>query len=328
MSGRTLPPAAALRAALFMGALSACASSRPAPQPSPQPAPSPEVPSGGSSEQPEPAPQPEADPTPEASEPQQQPPLQGAGTPATAQAGAPTGAVAAGPPVPTPAPSTPEERAAARLEPTRLDRVQPHLPEGSKVHGVSLLATAGEAAGAVDALLVQTLEQGTVEATVLVLDAADRLLAELPRAGASGPDAIRVGALTVPLADRTTLGALGRGEIDLEAAGAGLRLAALVARDRLLAAADEGWEAFDRDPDPDILVLGVAPAAALAPGELPTAGPFAVPQTFQVGRALPATLEGWRQSGDSWQGRVRVEGRDASGAPLVLVVGVQGRMPR
>ncbi|MDA0947175.1 MAG: hypothetical protein O2799_01585, partial [Planctomycetota bacterium] len=180
----------------------------------------------------------------------------------------------------------------------------------------------------VDALLVQTLQQGTVEATVLVLDSQDQLLAELPRASASGPDALRVGALRVPLADRTTLAALGRGEIDLEAASAGLRLATLVARDRLLAAADEGWEAFDREPDPDVLVLGVAPEAALAPGELPTAGPFAVPQTFQVGRALPATLEGWRQSSDSWQGRVCVEGRDAAGAPLVLVVGVQGRLPR
>ena len=57
------------------------------------------------------------------------------------------------------------------------------------------------------------------------------------------------------------------------------------------------------------------------------AGPFAVPEAFRVGRALPSTLEGWHLGG-SWQGRVRVEAEDASGAPLVLVVGVQGRLPR
>lgn len=333
MSGRPTLPAAAPMFALLAAALSACASSRTSPQPVPEPRPGPpsaQPESRDASAQPEQAGLPESQvAAPQETEgPPQQAPLQGAGAPATAQAGAPTGAVADGPPVPTPAPSTSEERAAARLEPTRLERVRPHLPEGTQLHGISLLATAGGATGAVDALLVQTLEQGTVEATVLVLDAADRLLAKLPRASASGPDALRVGALTVPLADRATLGALGRGEIDLDAASAGLRLAAMVARDRLLAAADEGWEAFDREPDPDVLVLGVAPAAALAPGELPTAGPFAVPQTFQVGRALPATLEGWHQSGDSWQGRVCVEARDAAGAPLVLVVGVQGRLPR
>ena len=60
----------------------------------------------------------------------QLPPLQGAGAPATAQAGAPTGAVAAGPSVPTPEPSTPEERATARLEPTRRERVQPFPQAG------------------------------------------------------------------------------------------------------------------------------------------------------------------------------------------------------
>lgn len=228
----------------------------------------------------------------------------------------------------TPAPSTPEERAAARMAPTRVERVRPHLSAGTELHGVSLLATADTARGPLDALLVRKKAEGGVIATVLVLDARDALVAELPRARAGGPDALRVGSLLVPLADRATLEALGRGEVDLPTADAVLRLAQLVARDRLLAAADEGWSAFDQDPDPDVLVLGVAPRAALAPGEIPVAGPFAVPDTFRVGRALPSTLEGWRTSDGSWQGRVRVEAEDANGAPLVLVVGVQGRLPR
>ncbi len=252
----------------------------------------------------------------------------GAASPATASTGAPAGVGAGEAAPPTPEPSTPEERAAARLSPTRVERVRPHLPAGTELHGVSLLATADTARGPLDALLVRRQAEGGVVATVLVLDARDALVAELPRARAGGPDALRVGSLLVPLADRATLEALGRGEVDLSTADAVLRLAQLVARDRLLAAADEGWAAFDRDPDPDVLVLGVAPQAALAPGELPMAGPFAVPETFRVGRALPSTLEGWRTSDGSWQGRVRVEAEDASGAPLVLVVGVQGRLPR
>ena len=252
----------------------------------------------------------------------------GAAAPATASTGAPAGVGAGETAPPTPEPSTPEERAAARLSPTRVERVRPHLPAGTELHGVSLLATADTARGPLDALLVRRQAEGGVVATVLVLDARDALVAELPRARAGGPDALRVGSLLVPLADRATLEALGRGEVDLSTADAVLRLAQLVARDRLLAAADEGWAAFDRDPDPDVLVLGVAPQAALAPGELPMAGPFAVPEAFRVGRALPSTLEGWRTSDGSWQGRVRVEAEDASGAPLVLVVGVQGRLPR
>ena len=58
------------------------------------------------------------------------------------------------------------------------------------------------------------------------------------------------------------------------------------------------------------------------------AGPVDVPEIFRVGRALPSSLEGWRTFNGSWQGLVRVEAEDARGAPLVLVVGVQGRLPR
>lgn len=227
----------------------------------------------------------------------------------------------------TPAPSTAEERAAARLAPTRVERVRPYVPEGTELHGVSLLATADTPQGPLDALLVRRRSEGGVVATVLVLDARDALVAELPRARAGGPDTLRVGSLLVPLADRATLEALDRGEVDLDAADAVLRLAKLVVRDQLLTAADQGWSAFGENPDPDVLLLGVAPLSALAAGELPAGGPSGVPETFQVGRALPSSLEGWRTSNGTWQGRVLVEGKDANGAPIVLVVGVQGRLP-
>lgn len=251
-----------------------------------------------------------------------------AAAPPTAATGAPAGISSGEVAPPTPAPSTPEERAAARLAPTRVERVRPHLPAGAELYGVSLLATADTARGPLDALLVRRRSEDGVVATVLVLDADGALVAELPRARAGGPSALRVGSLVVPLADRATLEALGRGEVDLARAEGVLRLARLVARDRLLAAADEGWSAFDRDPDPDVRVLGVAPQSALGAGELPVSGPFAVPETFQVGRALPSSLEGWRTSDGLWQGQVRIEAEDAGGAPLVLVVGVQGRLPR
>ena len=228
----------------------------------------------------------------------------------------------------TPAPSTADERAAARLAPTRVERVRPHLPEGIELHGVSLLATTDTPHGPLDALLVRKRLEGGVVATVLVLDARDALVAELPRARAGGPDTLRVGSLLVPLADRATLEALDRGDVDLDTADAVLRLAKLVVRDRLLAAADQGWSAFDENPDPDVLLLGVAPQSALAAGELPLGGPSAVPESFQVGRTLPSSLEGWRTFNGSWQGRVLVEAKDADGAPIVLVVGVQGRLPR
>ena len=228
----------------------------------------------------------------------------------------------------TPAPSTAKERAAARLAPTQVERVRPYLPPGTELHGVSLLATTDTPEGLLDALLVRRRSENGVVATVLVLDAGGALVAEMPRARAGGPDTLRVGSLLVPLADRATLEALGRGDVDLDAADAVLRLAKLVVRDRLLAAAEQGWSAFDQDPDPDVLLLGVAPQGVLAAGELPMAGPFAVPETFEVGRTLPPSLEGWRASNGTWQGRVLVEVADADGAPVVLVVGVQGRLPR
>lgn len=228
----------------------------------------------------------------------------------------------------TPAPSTADERAAARLAPTRVERVRPYLAEGTELHGVSLLATTDTPQGPLDALLVRKRLEGGVVATVLVLDARDALVAELPRARAGGPDTLRVGSLLVPLADRATLEALDRGDVDLDTADAVLRLAKLVVRDRLLTAADQGWSAFDENPDPDVLLLGVAPQSALAAGELPLGGPSAVPESFEVGRTLPSSLEGWRTFNGSWQGRVLVEAKDADGAPIVLVVGVQGRLPR
>ena len=159
----------------------------------------------------------------------------------------------------TPAPSTADERAAARLAPTRVERIRPYLPEGTELHGVSLLATTDTPQGPLDALLVRKRLEGGVVATVLVLDARDALVAELPRARAGGPDTLRVGSLLVPLADRATLEALDRGDVDLDTADAVLRLAKLVVRDRLLTAADQGWSAFDENPDPDVLLLGVAP---------------------------------------------------------------------
>lgn len=256
------------------------------------------------------------------------PRLEGAAAPATAATGAPAGLGSDETAPPTPPPSTAEERAAARLAVTRVERVRPHLPAGTELHGVSLLASADTARGPLDALLVRKRSEGGVVATVLVLDTRDGLVAELPRARAGGPDTLRMGSLLVPLTDRALLEALGRGEVDLATADAVLRLAKMVARDRLLAAADEGWSAFDRHIDPDVLVLGVAPQDALAAGELPMAGAVDVPETFRVGRALPSSLEGWRTFNGSWQGLVRVEAEDARGAPLVLVVGVQGRLPR
>lgn len=256
------------------------------------------------------------------------PRLEGAAAPATAATGAPAGLGSGETAPPTPAPSTAEERSAARLAPTRVERVRPHLPAGTELHGVSLLASADTARGPLDALLVRKRSEGGVVATVLVLDARDGLVAELPRARAGGPGALRVGSLLVPLTDRALLESLGKEEVDLATADAVLRLAKMVARDRLLAAADEGWSAFDGELDPDVLLLGVAPQDALAAGELPMAGPVDVPETFRVGRALPSSLEGWRTFNGSWQGLVRVEAEDARGAPLVLVVGVQGRLPR
>ena len=107
--------------------------------------------------------------------PASRPRLAGAAVPATAATDAPAGLGSGEAAPPAPAPSTPQERAAARLTPTRVERVRPHLPPGTELHGVSLLARADTVQGPLDALLVQRQSEGGVVATVLVLDASDAL---------------------------------------------------------------------------------------------------------------------------------------------------------
>lgn len=228
----------------------------------------------------------------------------------------------------TPPPTTAEERQTVRLDPARTSRVRPFLSETAELHGVSLLATTETASGPVDALLVQVVGARGVESETLVLDHRDQLLARLPRASVDGPDSLRVGALSIPLDERLVLERLGRGEIDLEVASSVLRLAGQVALDRLLQAAAEGWDGFADQSDPDVLALGVQPEPLVLAGQVPQGGPIGVPERFQVDRLLPGSLAGWSTSADSWQGRVRIRIQDEVGAPLVLVVGVQGRLPR
>jgi hypothetical protein len=227
---------------------------------------------------------------------------------------------------PRPAPKTAAERRDERLRPEEVARVWSYLPEGTELHGVTRLTSTED--GAIEALLVKTLVQGSVQAAVYVLDQDGRLLAQLPRASVAEPGVLRVGALQLPLEAHATLRAIECGELDLGRAAAVLRLAGLVAEERLRAASESGWEALESERDPDIELLGVSPEERLGANELPRTTSSLNPDEFEVSRLLPATLSGWRQLDGEWSGRVRIEVLTASGTSQVLVVGVSGQLPR
>ena len=101
--------------------------------------------------------------------------------------------------------------AAARLAPTRVERVRPHLPAGTELHGVSLLASADTARGRSTrswSASGRRAEWWPRSSSSTPATASSR---SSPRARAGGPDALRVGSLLVPLNDRALLGGAGPG---------------------------------------------------------------------------------------------------------------------
>lgn len=256
-------------------------------------------------------------------------PVPAAGAPAEPAARVPAAPEAAASSVatpPRPAPKSAAERRSERLQPEEVARVWSHLPDGAEFHGVTRLTTTDD--GAVEALLVKTLDHGDVQAAVLVLDQDGRLLARLPRASVAEPGVLRVGALQLPLEARSTLQAIECGDLDLSRASAVLRLAGLVAEERLRAASESGWGALESEPDPDIALLGVCPEELLGAEELPRSISPRNPTEFEVSGLQPATLAGWSQLDREWSGRVRIEVRTATGASQTLAVGVSGLLPR
>ncbi|HIG86765.1 MAG TPA: hypothetical protein EYQ25_06970 [Planctomycetes bacterium] len=229
----------------------------------------------------------------------------------------------------TPKPTTQQHRAQARLTKHLTSRVLPHLKvPASELYGVRLLASAPPAATPLDALLVQVLTtEGQLDSFVLLLDENDVLVARLPRAISDGLHALRIGALSIPLNAPLTWQGIASGEVDPTVAGAALRLGAILARDRLLEAAQNGWDTSQQNNNLAVLVLGVQPETISLPGEVPSDGPMGVPQKFRVEESMPPTLEGWSSEGNTWRGIARFQVIIDQGTALVLRVGLQGRLP-
>jgi hypothetical protein len=203
--------------------------------------------------------------------------------------------------------------------------VLPHLAEGTEVRGVELLAASAD--GNLEALRVRSVVGGVSRVEVFVLDREGGLVVSLPRARAAGPGELRIGPLVLSLDDRQRLDDLACGALDLDAAGAVLRLAGLVVEEALERASREGWGSLDSAPDPDVELLGVAPATGFPAGAVPAERATGVPEGFELLEVLPATLEGFTPLGEAWRGRVHARVRNAEGEELVLVVGVAGRLP-
>jgi hypothetical protein len=289
----------------MLSALAAAAACR-APLPTPSPAPPPAAPAEAAA--PAPAAVSEA---PAAAPPR--------------EAGLPGGTGTALDGAPEPPTEPPTGAGEPRPEPVAVDRVLPHLEDGARLAGVERLATGS--GGGLEALRVRAEVAGVARAEVLVLDREGALVLRLPRARTAGAGELRVGPLVLSLDDRVSLEQVACGAIDLEAAGAVLRLASLVAEEAIGRVAAGGWGSWAEVRDPDVELLGVAPREDLLPGAVPTAGPSGVPASLELLEVLPATLEGFVPLGDRWRGRVRVLVRDGEGAERVLVVGVAGRLP-
>lgn len=236
-----------------------------------------------------------------------------------------TGTALDGAPAPPTATEPPTGAREPRPEPVAVDRVLPHLEDGARLAGVERLATGAD--GGLEAFRVRAEVSGVAWAEVLVLDREGSLVLRLPGARTAGAGELRVGPLVLSLDDRLSLEQVACGAIDLEAAGAVLRLASLVAEEAIGRVAAGGWGSWAEVRDPDVELLGVAPREDLSPGAVPTAGPSGVPASLEFLEVLPATLEGFVPLGDRWRGRVRVLVRDGEGAERVLVVGVAGRLP-
>jgi hypothetical protein len=224
------------------------------------------------------------------------------------------------------APTTAAERESERLAPDGVARVWAHLPEGTELHGVTPLTATAD--GELEALLVKTLADGRVSASVYVVDGGGRLVVRLPRASVAEPGVLRVGALQLPLEARGTLEAIECGALDLRGASDVLRLAGMIAEEQLGRVAEDGWEVLSSKTDPDVTLLGVCPAGLLDPLEVPDAVSPENPEEFELVRLLPATLAGWSQHERDWSGRVLIEVETGEGQTEILVVGVAGELPR
>ena len=225
-----------------------------------------------------------------------------------------------------PEPTTAAQRQSERLAPDAVARVWAHLPEGTELHGVTPMTATAD--GELEALLVRSSVLGRIEAEVFVLDSDGRLVTRLPRASVDGPGVLRVGAVQLPLAERSALEAIACGELDLRAASSVLRLAGMVAEDELERVAKASWDAFEAERDADVTLLGVCPLDELGAGGVPRTLSSRNPTEFEVTGLLPATLAGWSQDGRRWSGSVRVGVRSPEGETQTLVVGVSGALPR
>lgn len=227
---------------------------------------------------------------------------------------------------PTPRPTTPQERADQRLPRELTDRVAPHLIEpASQVHSVEVLASAPPGAAPLDAILVKVLASGgQIDSYVLVLDERGGLKARLPRAVAAGPHTLRIGALSIPLDEPEGWKGIASGATDPVLAGAVLRLGAMLARDQLLLASKEGWEALGQEGDTRL--VGVCQEGDCSPGEVPS-GIFEAPEQFSIVESLPLTLEGWSMEGETWRGITKIAVVTPLGRTSILRVGLQGRLP-